>query len=127
MLNRARCIVRVWLTFCALGTLAGASGLDWTIVRPGGLKADPPAGSLLTSGENTLNIGEISRDLVAEVCVKALSDAKSANAVLEIVEQEKPKDQPQHKAGKSYSNSFNEQLGLVQREAGVQRQSWDTY
>ena len=30
-----------------------ASGLDWTIVRPGGLKADPPTGALFVSGENT--------------------------------------------------------------------------
>ena len=34
------------------------SGLDWTIVRPGGLKADPPTGALFVSGENTLNSGE---------------------------------------------------------------------
>ena len=44
-----------------------ASGMDWTIVRPGGLKADPPTGALFVSGENTLNSGEISRDLVADV------------------------------------------------------------
>ena len=53
-----------------------ASGLDWTIVRPGGLKADPPQGGLFVSGENTLNSGEISRDLVADVCVAAISDAQ---------------------------------------------------
>ena len=45
-----------------------------TQVRPGGLKADPPAGGLFVSGENTLNSGEISRDLVADVCVAALAD-----------------------------------------------------
>ena len=32
-----------------------ASGLDWTIVRPGGLKGDPPTGALFVSGENTLS------------------------------------------------------------------------
>merc|ERR1719174_266088 len=53
------------------------SGLDWTIVRPGGLKADPPTGALFVSGENTLNSGEISRDLVADVSVAALFDAKA--------------------------------------------------
>lgn len=98
-----------------------ASGLDWTIVRPGGLKADKPSGALVTSAENTLSTGEISRDLVAEVCVSALTDAKSANAVLEIVEGEPTAE---YKAGKSYSNNFNEQLGIVQREAGLQRQNW---
>lgn len=65
-----------------------ASGLNYTIVRPGGLKAKPPAGALMISGEDTLNAGEISRDLVAEVCVASLSDAKASNKVLEIVEDE---------------------------------------
>ena len=63
-----------------------ASGLDYTIVRPGGLKADPPAGGLFISGENTLDAGEISRDLVADVCVAAISDPASKNKVVEIVE-----------------------------------------
>jgi len=64
-----------------------SSGLDWTIVRPGGLKADAPTGKLLVSGENTLNSGEISRDLVADVCIDSLSNPKSSNKVLEIIEQ----------------------------------------
>ena len=48
----------------------------------------PPFHALLTqvSGENTLNSGEISRDLVADVCVAALSDPKASNKVVEIVE-----------------------------------------
>jgi len=66
-----------------------ASGLDWTIVRPGGLKADPPTGALFVSGENTLNSGEISRDLVADVSVAALFDAKASKKVVEIVESDK--------------------------------------
>lgn len=68
-----------------------ASGLDWTIVRPGGLKADAPTGGLFVSAENTLNSGEISRDLVADVCVAAIADPKSRNSVVEIVETEKGK------------------------------------
>ena len=66
-----------------------ASGMDWTIVRPGGLKADLPTGALFVSGENTLNSGEISRDLVADVSVAALFDAKASNKVVEIVESDK--------------------------------------
>lgn len=68
--------------------LRGA-GLDWTIVRPGGLKGDPPTGALFVSSENTLNSGEISRDLVADVSVAALFDAKASNKVVEIVESDK--------------------------------------
>lgn len=65
-----------------------ASGLDFTIVRPGGLKAKPPTGALKVSTEDTLNSGEISRDLVADVTVAALSDATASNKVLEIIEDE---------------------------------------
>lgn len=67
-----------------------ASGIDYTIVRPGGLKSDPPTGKLVVSGENTLNSGEISRDLVAEVCVASLFDTNSKNKVVEIYENESP-------------------------------------
>jgi uncharacterized protein YbjT (DUF2867 family) len=65
-----------------------ASGLDYTIVRPGGLKAKPPSGALFVSGEDTLSAGEISRDLVADVCVASLTDPKVSNKVLEIIEDE---------------------------------------
>ncbi|KAL9182118.1 hypothetical protein ACHAXT_012770 [Thalassiosira profunda] len=65
-----------------------ASGMDYTIVRPGGLKAKPPTGALKISGEDTLNAGEISRDLVADVCVASLTDKKASNKVLEIIEDE---------------------------------------
>lgn len=63
-----------------------ASGLDYTIVRPGGLKASPPTGNLVVSKEDTLNSGEVSRDLVADVSVAALFDGKAANRVVEIIE-----------------------------------------
>ena len=65
-----------------------ASGLDYTIVRPGGLKAKPPSGALKIYGEDTLNAGEISRDLVADVMVASISDPKASNKVLEIIEDE---------------------------------------
>jgi nucleoside-diphosphate-sugar epimerase len=63
-----------------------SSGIDYTIVRPGGLKAKPPTGALMISGEDTLNSGEVSRDLVADVCVASLTDPKASNKVLEIIE-----------------------------------------
>jgi len=44
------------------------------------------AGALMISAENTLNSGEVSRDLVADVCVASLSDTKASNKVLEIIE-----------------------------------------
>jgi len=62
------------------------SGLDYTIVRPGGLKGKAPTGELSINAENTLNSGEISRDLVADVSVASLNDPKASNKVLEIIE-----------------------------------------
>ncbi|KAH8086143.1 divinyl chlorophyllide a 8-vinyl-reductase [Aureococcus anophagefferens] len=64
------------------------SGLDYTIVRPGGLKAKPPTGPLVVAKEDTLNSGEVSRDLVADVCVAAVFDAKASNKVVEIIEKD---------------------------------------
>lgn len=65
-----------------------ASGLDYTIVRPGGLKAKPPTGELQVFGEDKLNSGEVSRDLVASVCIEALFSPQSKNKVVEIIEGE---------------------------------------
>ena len=55
---------------------------------PGGLKAKAPSGALIISGEDTLVAGEISRDLVADVCVASLTDPKASKKVLEIIEDE---------------------------------------
>mmetsp|Transcript_26721 Transcript_26721/g.82030 ORF Transcript_26721/g.82030 Transcript_26721/m.82030 type:complete len:338 (+) Transcript_26721:574-1587(+) len=66
--------------------LRSKKNLDYTIVRPGGLKAKPPAAGLKVSKEDTLNAGEVSRDYVADVCVAALFDAKASNKVVEIIE-----------------------------------------
>ena len=45
-----------------------------------------PTGELVVAKEDTLNAGEVSRDLVADVCVAALFDSKSTNKVVEIIE-----------------------------------------
>ena len=47
----------------------------------GGLKATAPTGKLVVQKENTLNSGEISRDTVADVCVRAVFDNQSQNKV----------------------------------------------
>ena len=65
--------------------LREASGIDYTILRPGGLKSKPPSGKLKVSGEDTLNSGEISRDLVADVAIQSLTS--NSNKVLEIIEE----------------------------------------
>ena len=43
---------------------------------------------LVVSKEDTLNSGEVSRDLVADVCVAAIFDPKAKNKVVEIIEKD---------------------------------------
>lgn len=69
-----------------------ASGLNYTIVRAGGLTNDPSyASGLYVSPEDTL-FGleqepgrEICRDLVASICIEALFQDKATNKVVEVV------------------------------------------
>ena len=70
-----------------------SSGLDYTIVRPGGLSNEPETsvGNLIVRGEDT-TFGldtdpgrEISRDTVAAVCVEALFTDGASKRVVEIV------------------------------------------
>jgi uncharacterized protein YbjT (DUF2867 family) len=61
------------------------SGLTYTIVRPGGLKNEDNANSVVMSSADTLFEGSIPRTKVAETCVSALSDANAANKIVEIV------------------------------------------
>ncbi len=62
-----------------------ASGLNYTIVRPGGLKNDEVSGILVMSKADTLFEGSIPRQKVAEVCVESLSQPAAVNKVVEIV------------------------------------------
>jgi uncharacterized protein YbjT (DUF2867 family) len=70
-----------------------ASGLDYTIVRPGGLSNEPAAklGNLIVSKEDTLfgldteSGREISRDTVAEVMVAALVQPSAEKKIVEVV------------------------------------------
>eukprot|EP00193_Tetraselmis_chui_P019193 CAMPEP_0177789844 /NCGR_PEP_ID=MMETSP0491_2-20121128/23001_1 /TAXON_ID=63592 /ORGANISM="Tetraselmis chuii, Strain PLY429" /LENGTH=338 /DNA_ID=CAMNT_0019311805 /DNA_START=58 /DNA_END=1076 /DNA_ORIENTATION=+ len=62
-----------------------ASGLDYTIVRPGGLKNEQ-SGKLAFSGEDTLASGEVDRALVAKVMAQAAVSPSSSKKVVEIIE-----------------------------------------
>ncbi|XP_038881265.1 uncharacterized protein At2g34460, chloroplastic [Benincasa hispida] len=61
------------------------SGINYTIIRPGGLKNEPPTGNLVMTPEDTLYEGSISRDLVGEVAVEALVHSQASYKVVEIV------------------------------------------
>ena len=71
-----------------------ASGLTYTIVRPGGLLNREKEGGLVLSGADTLFEGSIPRTKVAEVTVDALFDASAKNKVIEIVVSADVSDRP---------------------------------
>ncbi len=62
-----------------------ASGIPYTIVRPGGLKNEDNTDGVVMSGADTLFEGSIPRTKVAQVCVEALFLPESRNKIVEIV------------------------------------------
>jgi uncharacterized protein YbjT (DUF2867 family) len=65
-----------------------ASGLTYTIVRPGGLKNDDQdSRPLLMAAADTLFEGNVSRFKVAQVCVEALFLPSAQNKIVEIIAQ----------------------------------------
>jgi uncharacterized protein YbjT (DUF2867 family) len=71
-----------------------ASGLTYTIVRPGGLLNREKEGGLVLSGADTLFEGSIPRTKVAEVTVDALFEASAKNKLIEIVVSVDVSDRP---------------------------------
>ncbi|XP_072959521.1 uncharacterized protein At2g34460, chloroplastic [Typha angustifolia] len=61
------------------------SGINYTIIRPGGLRDEPSAGNIVMEPEDTLYEGSISRDQVADVAVEALLCPDSFYKIVEIV------------------------------------------
>ncbi|MBW4467588.1 MAG: SDR family oxidoreductase [Pegethrix bostrychoides GSE-TBD4-15B] len=62
-----------------------ASGLSYTIVRPGGLKNEDNTDAIVMSSADSLFEGGIPRSKVAQVCVEALREPKARNKTVEIV------------------------------------------
>jgi uncharacterized protein YbjT (DUF2867 family) len=63
-----------------------ASGVAYTIVRPGGLRDTPGGQSAISATQGDLGlVGNISRADVASVCVAALGNPAAQNVTLEIV------------------------------------------
>lgn len=69
------------------------SGLNYTIVRPGGLKNEDNLYPLVVKGADTLFEGSIPRKKVAQVCVEVLSHPETDGKILEIVAQENAPNQ----------------------------------
>lgn len=61
------------------------SGIEYTIIRPGGLKNDAPSGNLVLAREDTLFAGSVSRDSVAQVAVDSLLYPEASFKVVELI------------------------------------------
>ena len=61
------------------------SGLNYTIIRPGGLKNEDDGSNLVIAEADTLFEGSIPRQKVAQVCAEAISQENAKNRILEIV------------------------------------------
>ncbi len=70
------------------------SGLTYTIVRPGGLKNEDNADSIVMSSQDTLSEGSIPRTKVAQVCVEAVLQPNARNKIVEIVAQPDAAEKP---------------------------------
>ncbi len=62
-----------------------SSGLNYTIVRPGGLKNEDNSNPVIVSAADTLFDGSIPRQKVAQVCVESLNNPNARNKILEVV------------------------------------------
>ena len=73
------------------------SGLDWTVIRPGGLKEaeDNLAAQQVTySAADQQQEGSVPRRLVARVCLEALDNPASGGRIVEITSSERPPELP---------------------------------
>lgn len=61
------------------------SGLNYTIVRPGGLTNEDNSDPILVSSADTLFEGRIPRQKVAQFCVDSLFDEKAEQQIFEII------------------------------------------
>ncbi len=61
------------------------SGLNYTIVRPGGLKNDDNKDNIVMSSADTLFEGSIPRPKVAQVCIEALTQPEAEFKIVEII------------------------------------------
>lgn len=62
-----------------------ASGLSYTIVRPGGLKNVDNQDGVILGAADTLFSGSIPRSRVAQVCGEALTSPHAKNKIVEVV------------------------------------------
>jgi len=62
------------------------SGLEYCVVRPAGLRGEPPKTELIATPGNVMASGEVSRELVARVMAEAAFAPGAAGKIVEIAE-----------------------------------------
>jgi uncharacterized protein YbjT (DUF2867 family) len=73
------------------------SGLDWTVIRPGGLKEaedNLAAQQVYYSAADQQQEASIPRRLVARVCLEALETPASSGRIVEITSSDRPRERP---------------------------------
>ncbi|GAA0341579.1 NAD(P)H-binding protein [Streptomyces blastmyceticus] len=71
--------------------VTGRAGLDWTILRPGGLTDEPGTGRVALAGST--GRGSVSRDDVAAVLAALLAEPGTAGRTLELIAGDTPVDE----------------------------------
>lgn len=67
------------------------SGLDYTIIRPGGLKTEGQAFNLVAAGPNSFGLpprrrpGSVLRSQVASCCIAALEESNASGKIVELI------------------------------------------
>ena len=82
------------------------SGLDWTVIRPGGLNENEnnlKNQNILFSAEKTQEEGSIPRRLVAKSCIEALKTKDSIGKIIEITSNEENPKTNMSKAIKTFN------------------------
>ncbi|MEC4803619.1 MAG: SDR family oxidoreductase [Jaaginema sp. PMC 1079.18] len=71
-----------------------ASGLNYTIVRPGGLKNEDNNDAVVMAAADTLSEGSIPRSKVAQTCIESLFQRQAQNKIVEIVARPEAPEKP---------------------------------
>jgi len=59
--------------------------MNWTIVRPGGLKSEPATGKAILTEDN-LAIGSVHREDVATAVIQALNSPNTERKILSVID-----------------------------------------
>ncbi|KGG15196.1 MULTISPECIES: SDR family oxidoreductase [unclassified Prochlorococcus] len=89
------------------------SGIDWTIIRPGGLKEDEDnleKQSILYTKSNSQDEGSIPRRLVAKSCIEALNTKEAIGTIIEVTSNEENQKITMKKAIQSFNINVEEPI-----------------